>query len=375
MCISPLVVPARVASFLAAPPRQRSAMAGRSLTRQARAGLPWARALPPSRMLLAAFGERGRPGYRRCGRPRRRRCRISRDRLAAPSFRARAAEASGGAAQALQPYLAMSLSTEHPDEPLDCSLPQYAFCRGEKQLLRICMHSATSAGAALALQGCATGLLGAPPGGRAGAPAASAGLLRPTYSASRAGLRLWGMAGLQALAVLLGAAAALGHTLEVLGRGRARVPCSARHTGCGRRLSAPRGRAALANLCSDDPGEAVSEAINAAHKLVAATFVAGASHSFDRILFIGAPAADALRPAEVLSCPVCCRLCLSDIQARKLATARRQDRAVQDGLGCSDAVKTVNKRLLSSKMLINLVHAQSSQAGRGAAQRAATLGT
>lgn len=48
-------------------------------------------------------------------------------------------------------------------------------------------------------------------------------------------------------------------------------------------------RAALANLCSDDPGEAVSEGINAAHKLVAATFVAGASHSFDRILFIGAP--------------------------------------------------------------------------------------
>ena len=67
-----------------------------------------------------------------------------------------------GARQALQPYLAMSLSAAHPDEPLDCSLPQYAFCRGEKQLLRICMHAATSAGAALALQGCATGLLGAP---------------------------------------------------------------------------------------------------------------------------------------------------------------------------------------------------------------------
>ncbi|KAK9845783.1 hypothetical protein WJX81_002252 [Elliptochloris bilobata] len=103
---------------------------------------------------------------------------------------------------ALQLYTAGSLSSDHPDEPLDCSLPQYAFCRGEKQLLRICMHSATSAGAALALQGAATGLL------------------------------------------------------------------------------------ALANLCADDPGEAVSEAINAAHKLVAATFVAGASHSFDRILFL-----------------------------------------------------------------------------------------
>ena len=62
--------------------------------------------------------------------------------------------------QALQLYTAGSLSADHPDEPLDCSLPQYAFCRGEKQLLRICMHSATSAGAALALQGAATGLLG-----------------------------------------------------------------------------------------------------------------------------------------------------------------------------------------------------------------------
>ena len=46
--------------------------------------------------------------------------------------------------------------------------------------------------------------------------------------------------------------------------------------------------AALANFFADDPGEAVSESINAAHKLVAATFVAGASHSFDRILFLGA---------------------------------------------------------------------------------------
>jgi len=117
--------------------------------------------------------------------------------------------------QALQPYLAMSLSTEHPDEPLDCSLPQYAFCRGEKQLLRICMHSATSAGAALALQGCATGLLGAPPGA-AGGPAAAPGLPRLTQrllprSATREHGRLAG-AGWAAWG---GAAAALGHTLRV----------------------------------------------------------------------------------------------------------------------------------------------------------------
>jgi len=45
----------------------------------------------------------------------------------------------------------------------------------------------------------------------------------------------------------------------------------------------------LANLCSDDPSEAVTEGINAVNKLVAATFVAGASHSFDRILYLGAP--------------------------------------------------------------------------------------
>ncbi len=109
----------------------------------------------------------------------------------------------------------MSLSTEHPDEPLDCSLPQYAFCRGEKQLLRICMHSATSAGAALALQGCATGLLGAPPGA-AGAPAAAPSLPRLTQrllprSAIGEHARLAG-AGWAAWG---GAAAALGHTLRV----------------------------------------------------------------------------------------------------------------------------------------------------------------
>ncbi len=45
----------------------------------------------------------------------------------------------------------------------------------------------------------------------------------------------------------------------------------------------------MANLCSDDPSDAVTEGINAVNKLVAATFVAGASHSFDRILYLGAP--------------------------------------------------------------------------------------
>ena len=33
----------------------------------------------------------------------------------------------------------------------------------------------------------------------------------------------------------------------------------------------------------------MTEGINAVNKLVAATFVAGASHSFDRILYLGAP--------------------------------------------------------------------------------------
>ena len=52
------------------------------------------------------------------------------------------------------------LRTDHPDEPLDCSLPQYAFTRSEKQLLKTCMNAATSAGMAVGLQGATTGLLG-----------------------------------------------------------------------------------------------------------------------------------------------------------------------------------------------------------------------
>lgn len=57
-------------------------------------------------------------------------------------------------------------TTNHPDEPLDCSLPQYTCSRAEKQLLRTCMNAATSAGMALGLQGATTGLLGdaLPPG-------------------------------------------------------------------------------------------------------------------------------------------------------------------------------------------------------------------
>ncbi len=46
--------------------------------------------------------------------------------------------------------------------------------------------------------------------------------------------------------------------------------------------------AALANLCSGDSGDAVSEAINASHKLLAANFVYGASHTFDQIIYTGA---------------------------------------------------------------------------------------
>jgi hypothetical protein len=62
--------------------------------------------------------------------------------------------------QDLQRYMAAQLRTDHPDEPLDCSWPQYAFSKAEKYLLRTCMNAATAAGAALALQGCTTGLLG-----------------------------------------------------------------------------------------------------------------------------------------------------------------------------------------------------------------------
>jgi hypothetical protein len=47
----------------------------------------------------------------------------SRDRLSGAIITNAKAAEPGGAPQALQPYLAMSPSTEHPDEPLDCSLP------------------------------------------------------------------------------------------------------------------------------------------------------------------------------------------------------------------------------------------------------------
>jgi hypothetical protein len=63
--------------------------------------------------------------------------------------------------QDLQQYMAAKLSTDHAEEPLDCSFPQYAFNKSERYLLRTCMNAATTAGLALALQGATTGLLGA----------------------------------------------------------------------------------------------------------------------------------------------------------------------------------------------------------------------
>lgn len=62
--------------------------------------------------------------------------------------------------QILEKYMSGRYSTDHPDEPLDCSLPQYTCSLAEKQLLRTCMNAATSAGMALGLQGATTGLLG-----------------------------------------------------------------------------------------------------------------------------------------------------------------------------------------------------------------------
>ncbi len=60
--------------------------------------------------------------------------------------------------------------------------------------------------------------------------------------------------------------------------------------------------AALAYLCSGEPGEATSEAINAGHKLLAATFVYGSSHAFDQIIYTGAlcPCAHAVHLACLL---------------------------------------------------------------------------
>jgi hypothetical protein len=46
--------------------------------------------------------------------------------------------------------------------------------------------------------------------------------------------------------------------------------------------------AALAELCSGGSSDAVSEAISAGHKLLAANFVYGASHTFDQIIYTGA---------------------------------------------------------------------------------------
>ncbi len=65
--------------------------------------------------------------------------------------------------QILEKYMAGRYSTDHPDEPLDCSWPQYSCSPAEKQLLRTCMNAATSAGMALGLQGATTGLLGTAP--------------------------------------------------------------------------------------------------------------------------------------------------------------------------------------------------------------------
>ena len=76
------------------------------------------------------------------------------------SFRA---DMRGKCMQILEQYMSGKYSTDHPDEPLDCSLPQYSCSLAEKQLLRTCMNAATSAGMALGLQGATTGLLGVPP--------------------------------------------------------------------------------------------------------------------------------------------------------------------------------------------------------------------
>ena len=53
--------------------------------------------------------------------------------------------------------------------------------------------------------------------------------------------------------------------------------------------------AALADLCSGESGEAISEAINAGQKLLAANFVIGASRSFDSVLYTGKPHVCALQ--------------------------------------------------------------------------------
>ena len=172
-------------------------------------------------------------------------------------------------------------STDHPDEPLDCSLPQYTCSRAEKQLLRTCMNAATAAGMALGLQGATTGLLG----GSLALPTGSCKLqgARGTVSAAD------NMKGMQSssppparLRSLLCAQDAPGSHKSGLcwaGSRPVRGAC-----------------AALAYLCSGEPGEATSEAINAGHKLLAATFVYGSSHAFDQIIYTGA---DPLRIRQI----------------------------------------------------------------------------
>ncbi|KAK9829519.1 hypothetical protein WJX72_006305 [[Myrmecia] bisecta] len=93
------------------------------------------------------------------------------------------------------------MSVDSSDEPLDCSLPQYAFNTSEQKLLSICMASANTASLALASQGFATSLL------------------------------------------------------------------------------------AVADYFGGDVSEAVSDGINAGHKLLLAYFISSASSTFDKILY------------------------------------------------------------------------------------------
>jgi len=58
--------------------------------------------------------------------------------------------------------------------------------------------------------------------------------------------------------------------------------------------------AALALVCSGDPGEATSEVINAGHKILAATFVYGSSHAFDQIIYTGAALPFACQDSHLL---------------------------------------------------------------------------
>ena len=171
-------------------------------------------------------------------------------------------------------------STDHPDEPLDCSLPQYTCSRAEKQLLRTCMNAATAAGMALGLQGATTGLLGG-------------SLALPT-----------GPYKLQGARENVSAADVIKDM-----RSRSQPPAHLRSPLCAQDAPGSHNSgqcwagsqsvwcAALAYLCSGEPGEATSEAINASHKLLAATFVYGSSHAFDQIIYTGT---DLFRIRQVL---------------------------------------------------------------------------